>query len=535
MYVVKAAPPADTARSAFHVILYPEPGHFPSATLRVLLDTNVVSYILSFAIRGYDAAIDSHCKVERLVRWLHSQNRSIGVDIALSTLEGASFHLGGVDPYNVIRRAAAVKAVLALDPDEFGNLVAAPRPLDVAVTAADDARLREQIVSSLDLLPAVYFPAYATALLVQSHARSSGNWVPPLRAEFLGLAEQAGMVSDIAAAAMLAILYGRRDIRELVLSKLFKVATRHGEAGAARSVGWDLAHLESMTLAGAISLIPEVPGRIDTACITNDNGLADFAACLQVNMYGRVRLSRASLETRDTAAYSRDLRILNQFMVAERVETWTDTLRQYIADKERELGIAPSTFRAVAGLITTRANWHWIRFLLDHIVDRAWSPIIDEIQSQRTTNDALIDTLHWSMLLLHEDARARGVSEREIAERLFGDQSAAQRGIGRDIILAAAAGLAPGVLQENESSADPQIETRVPSLRLTAILQAATMTAGLNALATLDVIDAARAILIDIADAREATPEAVAGVLKSNIDSRDGATNDSSPSPGRRL
>ncbi len=141
-----------------------------SAELLLVLDTNVVSALDSIAVNGFRGDIPSHQRAACLLEQASRSGVQV-IDHAFDHMEGSSYHLGGIDSYNAVRRYAAVKGLLRLaalhDVSQIvsGTLAIPPEKLSIE---NEVARGLDRATGSL---PWTFLPAYAMTLAVHASRR----------------------------------------------------------------------------------------------------------------------------------------------------------------------------------------------------------------------------------------------------------------------------------------------------------------------------------------------------------------------------
>lgn len=469
---------------------------------RVILDTNVVSAPYSLATSGFNVQNLQHRRGLHLL-FLLQQNPPTILDTHLDQLEGSSFHRGGVDSYNLLRRSAAVRGLFAMSQEELTRFAVSKEPIEAIVHVEASRQLAEAVKVTESLLPWLYLPGYAVALLLRKYRGADEE---DTVAALLSFARELPALPDVPSLAALLALYGNPAVRQNLIDGLFKLQ-KSNVAGTASSAAWDLAMLEY-----ALLMEQDDDLQLRSVLVTEDGPLCTFVSCITSAQDAggwRLSLSPEAFSTHQDYQSYKTLRVrLLQAAYGENEalsagptgDALEDACRKVVQTLERSFGLTSAPHAVANEVVNIAADWQWQRLLLGIILGD-WHTILEFVGKEAPTRDVLCGSLHWCMLLPHENAAARQRSTLESLAAVLSEatESTGLRPLGEQLIIQAHA-------QED------------PPVYLTALLQMIAIQDGLLGPAVAVILKVVRGLLTDIADARGVPPEVICSVLLANLD-----------------
>lgn len=383
-------------------------GYIPRDGITLVLDTNVVSALLSLASVPFRPEDRRHIKALHLLHWLHGRP-SAKLDLSLDLLEGSSYHRGGIDSFNLARRSLAVRALLSLAPEELEEVTHGRRTLAAALKLQEEAAVRAEVARVEGLLPWVFLPSYLVALHAMRHfdPRAPEQFADHL----VQLADRLPVLPDAPALAGLLLAYGTPAVRQLLGDGLFKLRRRNRQRSA-MSAGWDLALVEYASLllgpgqVSPSSQVGEVP-----VVVTEDKALGQLLRWVHWDPR-RQRLCAApdALDPTLRERYEAARRRLDAHIVADFADGLLDSaLRIAITDIESEMGLEPAPLTVWPKPTTPETNWTTWRFLLG-VLAKDWPDIFSALETRTEPFDLVADLVKPCLLLLHDNAAARSRS-----------------------------------------------------------------------------------------------------------------------------
>jgi hypothetical protein len=250
-------------------------GVVPTSGGLLILDTNVVSILEGIARAGVDSSKIDHRRAVSLMRWMAS-HPDYEVFALFGAVEGAGFHLGGVSPYQLLRRAGLATLVLTLDPAEGEAFIESQGPL----SEPQVARLMTHPQMLLDvvdgLIPWTVLPCYVATLCVARAIRLPAAPIDKARFVHDCVVEELNYLPLLAWFATLVLFLGDGSLRSRLQGSLFKLRDAFLRQDCL-SAAWDLGYLQLLSVVRAPGL-REFFSQRPPVLVTNERRLPEVAS-----------------------------------------------------------------------------------------------------------------------------------------------------------------------------------------------------------------------------------------------------------------